>query len=301
MDTGVEITENDRLGYCPVAAVHQRIEELAYAEALKTEDRKFKEKFADRFPDDIPHLDELPTNIYHWIKVLDASLTIVPHQYDCPKKYREAWKILLSQYLQAGRLHPSSSSYASPSFLILKADPTALSHWVNDYRILNKAIVPDRHLLPKISDILVNCTKGKIWGKLDIMNSFFQTRVHPDDVQFTAVTTPLGLYEWLVMPQGGCNAQATYQRRMFKALRPLIGQICHVYLDNIIIWSQSLEEHQQNVEKVLLALCEHHLYASLKKTNLFALEIDFLGHHISGRGIEADPKKIEQILKWPIP
>ncbi|KAJ3480303.1 hypothetical protein NLI96_g8442 [Meripilus lineatus] len=132
-------------------------------------------------------------------------------------------------------------------------------------------------------------------------NSFFQTRVHPDDIPYTAVTTPFGLYEWMVMPQGGRNAPATHQRRMFEALRPLIGKICHVYLDDIIIWSQNLSEHRKNVEAVLLALREHHLYASLKKTTLFAVEIDFLGHHISERGIEADQKKVEKILTWPEP
>lgn len=87
---------------------------------------------------------------------------------------------------------------------------------------------------------------------------------------------------------------------MFNALRPLIGSICHVYLDDIIIWSNDLETHKANIKKVLLALREYHLYASLKKTTLFAVELDFLGHHISQRGIEADPKKVERILNWPI-
>lgn len=167
-----ELTENERIGYCTIAAVRQRIEELSLLETLKEEDRKMKKKYADRFPDDIPHLDELPTSIYHRIRITDANLTISRRQYDCPKKYREAWKILLNQHLQAGRLRPSSSPYASPSFLIPKADPNALPRWVNDYRILNKATVPDRHPLPKISDILADCAKGKVWGKLDMTNSF---------------------------------------------------------------------------------------------------------------------------------
>ena len=106
---------------------------------------------------------------------------------------------------------------------------------MNDYRALNDNTIPNRHPLPSINSILSDCAKGKIWGKLDMTNSFFQTRVHPDNVPYTAVTTPFGLYEWLVMPQGGRNAPATHQRRMFNALRPLIGIICHVYLDDIII------------------------------------------------------------------
>ena len=290
-----------RSSYCPVAAVREQVEELAFTEQLKQEDANLKRQYVDRFPEDIPHIDELPTDVYHRIRLKDANLVISRRQYDCPKKYREVWKTLLTQHIQAGRLRPSASPYASPSFLIPKSDPTALPRWVNDYRALNDNTIPDRHPLPSINTILSDCAKGKIWGKLDMTNSFFQTRVHPDDIPYTAVTTPFGLYEWLVMPQGGRNAPATHQRRMFNALRPLIGSICHVYLDDIIIWSDNLESHRRNVEKVLDALREHHLYASLKKTTLFAVELDFLGHHISRRGIEADPKKVERILNWPIP
>ena len=142
----------------------------------------------------------------------------------------------------------------SPCFLIPKADPTADPRWVNDYRLLNDNTIPDVHPLPSINEILSNCGKGRIWGKIDMTNSFFQTRVHPDDIHYTAVTTPYGLYEWTVMPQGCCNAPATHQRRMFQALRPYIGSICHVYLDDIIIWSNSVEEHRDNVATILSAL-----------------------------------------------
>lgn len=132
-------------------------------------------------------------------------------------------------------------------------------------------------------------------------NSFFQTKVHPDDMKLLAVHTPWGLYEWTVMPMGVRNAPAAHQRRMSTALRHLIGKICHVYLDDIIIWSQTLEEHEKNVRLVLDALRAAHLFCSLKKTSLFNLEIDFLGHHISERGIEPDASKVARILDWPTP
>ncbi|GBE82209.1 hypothetical protein SCP_0405920 [Sparassis crispa] len=102
-------------------------------------------------------------------------------------------------------------------------------------------------------------------------------------MKYTAVTTPFGLYEWLVMPQGCRNAPSTHQHHMFSALRLLIGKICHIYLDDIIIWSQSLEEHIH------------------KKTSLFLTELSFLGHVISQVGIQADPQKIEKILNWTVP
>ena len=78
--------------------------------------------------------------------------------------------------------------------------------------------------------------------------------MHPDDIHLTAVRTPWGLYEWTVMPQGGCNAPTTHQRQMTDALCQYIGKICHVYLDDIIIWSQTIEEHTQNCELILDAL-----------------------------------------------
>ena len=119
-----------------------------------------------------------------------------------------------------------------------------LPRWVNDYRALNANTVLDSYPLPRVDDILTDCAKGKIWSKLDMTNSFFQTRVHPDDIPLTAVTTPFGLYEWTVMPQGLKNTPLIHQRRMNSALREHIGKFCHIYIDDIVIWSSSIDEHK---------------------------------------------------------
>lgn len=226
---------------------------------------------------------------------------VATRSYSCPRKYKEAWKTLLNQYLKAGRIQPSSSPYASPAFLVPKPDPTVLPRWVNDYRKMNENTVRNQTPLPRIDEILADCAGAKYYAKMDATNSFFQTRVHPDSVHLTAVTTPFGLYEWLVMPMGGSNAPATHQCRMFHALKDLIGRICHVYLDNIIIWSNSLEEHKANIDKVMEALCKANLYMSIKKTNLFCLEVLFLGHILSADGVQPDPSKVERITLWPVP
>ena len=99
-----------------------------------------------------------------------------------------------------------------PKYIAGIPDLTVDPRWVNDYRALNSNTVQDNFPLPRIDDILADCGKGKIFGKMDMTNSFFQTRVHPDDIHLTAVRMPWGLYEWTVMPQGGCNAPATHQR-----------------------------------------------------------------------------------------
>ncbi len=206
----------------------------------------------------------------------------------------------MQQHLAAGRICPSSSPHASPAFLIPKIDPVVLPCWVNNYRKLNANTVPDVHPLPSIAEILSNCGKGQFFAKIDMTNSFFQTQVHSDDIPLTAVTTAVSLYEWTVMPQGCRNTPATHQWRMFNALCDHIGSICHVYLNDIVIWSQMLEEHRQNVATILECLWKNKLYCLPKKTNLFCLSINFRGHYISANGIEADNKKVEKILDWPV-
>ena len=281
--------------------LNNRLAILAVWDDLSKHDAELRAEFSDCFPSDIPHTNRLPTDVHHRFRLKDPEKLVRCRSYSCPKKYKDAWRQLLDQHIQAGRIRESSSEYCSPAFLIPKADTTALPRWVNDYRQLNENTVPDHYPLPRVQDILGDCARGSIWAKIDMTNAFFQTRVHPDDIKYTAVMTPLGLYEWLVMPMGCRNAPATHQRRMNKALRRYIGKICHVYLDDIIIWSNSIEEHQRNVRTILQALRDAQLYCSVKKTQLFTTELDFLGHHISARGIEPDSKKVEQIRTWPVP
>jgi len=185
--------------------------------------------------------------------------------------------------------------------VIPKADKTVLPRWVCDFRALNANTIPDNYCMPRIDDILADCAKGKIWATIDMTDSFFQTRIHLDDIHKTAVTTPFGTYEWCVMPMGLRNSPAIHQRRVTNVLRPFIGKICHIYLDDIIIWSDSMEEHIANVRIIMGALRDAKLHVNRKKTKLFCDEVDFLGHHISRRGVEADNSKVAQILDWPTP
>ena len=278
-----------------------RISVLAVWDDLRRYEQEIWKEFGNRFPSDIPHVTRLPDDVHHRFRLKDPEKVIKCRSYACPKKYKDAWRQLLDQHLAAGRIRESSSEYCSPSFLIPKADPNVLPRWVNDYRALNDNTVPDHYPLPRIETILSDCAKGSIWAKIDMTNSFFQTRVHLDDIKFTVVMTPFGLYEWVVMLMGCRNAPATHQRRMNNALRKYIGEICHVYLDDIVIWSNSISEHRTNVRTILQALQDVDLYCSTKKSQLFTTELDFLGHHISQRGIEPDLRKVEKVQAWPVP
>ena len=283
-----------------VAAIRTRIETLTSLEQLDRMGEAVKEKYKDVFSP-IPHLNDLPTDVYCRIKLKDATKTFTTRSYSTPRKYKEAWATLIKQHLDAGHIRPSNSAHASPAFIVPKADTTVLPRWVNDYRALNVNTVTDSHPLLRVDNILADCVKGKIWSVIDMTNSFFQTRVHPDDVHLTAVTTPFGLYEWLAMPMGLRNSPAIHQHHMTAALREHLGKICHIYLDDIIIWSNTIAEHVKHIDLIMDSLRKARLYCNPNKCKFFQHEVDFLGHHISERGIEPNSSKIAKVLNWPVP
>ncbi|GAA5985616.1 hypothetical protein JCM11641_004993 [Rhodosporidiobolus odoratus] len=180
-------------------------------------------------------------------------------------------------------------------------DPEADPRWVNDYRGLNGNTVKDRTPLPIPDEVLSDAALAKFWGKIDMTNAFFQTPMAEEDVAKTAIKTPWGLFEWTVMPQGLCNAPATHQAGVNEALRHLIGVCCQAFVDDVIIYSNTMEEHEQNCRAVLSALREAGLYCSRRKTDLFTLQTEFLGHIISRDGIEAEPGKVDKIKNWTRP
>jgi hypothetical protein len=158
------------------AMIKDRIEVLALKEKFGSLEKDFLSEFKDVF-EPLPHVDKLPRNETARIKLKDAERTIKTCTYACPRKFREAWQTLIQQHLDTGRIRPSSSPHASPAFIIPKADVSVLPRWVNDYWQLNKNTIVDSHPLPCIDDILNDCAKGKIWGTIDMTNSFFQTRM----------------------------------------------------------------------------------------------------------------------------
>ncbi|SCV70157.1 BQ2448_1551 [Microbotryum intermedium] len=280
-------------------------EQQAEESRLRALESAFCNKFSDRFPADIPPVSQYESKVRHRIALKPGMKTPQQPTYGTPMRWRTAWRRLLDQHLAAGCLHPSSSEYSLPAFIIPKkgmdTDPSIMPRWVNDYRILNAATVPDRTPLPLPDKILSVSARARFWSKIDMTNSFFQTKMAEEDIPKTAVATPWGLFEWVVMPMGLSNAPATHQRRVNEALSNLIGKSCFVYLDDITIFSNTIEDHQTHVREVLEALRRADLYCSPKKTELFTTLCDFLGHVISRNGIAADQSKVDRIVEWPRP
>lgn len=159
----------------------------------------------------------------------------------------------------------------------------------------------DRSPLPNVDETVRLVAKGKIFSHLDQMNAFFQRRMREEDNPLTAFKTPWGFYEWKVMPMGLTNAPATHQARLEEALGDYIGSICAVYLDDIVVFSDTLTEHESHLRLVLQRLKDKNLYCGIKKSRLFRRHVKFLGHEISERGIKPDTGKVERIRNWTAP
>ena len=171
----------------------------------------------------------------------------------------------------------------------------------HDYRQLNDNTVKDHTPIPHQDETIEMLVRAKVRGKIDLPDAYYQIWMFLDDIHKTAFKTPFGLYEWTVMPQGLCNASATFQRYMNYVFRDYIGKFCAVYLDDIAIFSNSVEEHKEHVRLILEKLREHGIMASESKSVLFTDEIEFLEHRISSKGIQANPAKLDKINNYPIP
>ncbi|SGY15905.1 BQ5605_C012g06696 [Microbotryum silenes-dioicae] len=289
-----------RQAFGPVSLISEQQAEESQLRALEV---AFCKEFSDQFPADIPPVSQYESKVRHCIALKPGMKTPRQPTYGTPMRWRAAWRHLLDEHLAAGCLCPSLSEYSSPAFIIPKkgmdTDPSIIPRWVNDYRILNAATVPDCTPLPLPDKILAVAARARFWSKIDMTNSFFQTKMAEEDMPKTVAATPWGLFKWVVMPMGLSNAPATHQRRVNKALSSLIGKSCFAYLDNITIFSDTMEDHQTHAKEVLEALRRADLYCLPKKTELFRTSCNFLGHVISRNGIAADQLKVERIVEWP--
>ena len=214
-----------------------------------------------------------------------------------PPQKLAAAKANFAEMATLGIVRRSNGPWSSPLHVVTKKDGTF--RMCGDYRRLNTVTTPDRYSIPLISDLTARLHGRRVFGKVDLIKGYHQIPVAEEDVAKTAITTPFGTFEYLRMPFGLKNAGQTFQRMMDEILGDL--EFLFVYMDDVLVASRSMEEHEQHFRELFRRLAAHDLVVSPAKCQYGRNKIEFLGHTVTKEGIEPMPGKVEAIVQFPAP
>ncbi len=199
--------------------------------------------------------------------------------------------------LKKGFIRRSTSSAAAPVLFVKKK--TGDLRLCGDYRGLNAMTKKNRYPLPLVNDLLDRVQGCKVFSVIDLKNAFAHIRIQEGDEWKTAFRTHLGLFEYTVMPFGLTNAPGIFQAYIQDSLRDILDVVCVVYIDDILIFSRTQEEHDEHVKLVLDRLQRAGLFANAKKCEFDKPEVEFLGYLLGADGIKMHPRKLETVTDWP--
>lgn len=282
------------------------IMKLIRIDHLNSEEKTSLTKVCENFSD-IFQQENVPLSFTNQVKhdiILNNNKPIYTKSYRYPYCHKEEVQTQITKMLEQGIIRPSFSPWSSPIWIVpKKKDASGKTKWrlVIDYRKLNEQTIEDRYPLPNITDILDKLGKCQYFTTLDLASGFHQIEVNPRDSEKTAFTVDFGHYEFTRMPFGLKNAPSTFQRVMDNVLGELQGSHCLCYMDDIIIYSTSLQEHMENLTQVFKRLKKANLKIQLDKSEFLKREVAFLGHIVTPEGVKPNPQKIEAIKNFPIP
>ena len=267
-----------------------------------------------------PDLSSVPPEYHYLGEVFNKSraTSLPPHRaYDCaidllagttPPRgrlfslsapERLAMENYIGESLATGLICPSSSPAGAGFFFVGKKDGSLRP--CIDYRGLNSITVKNRYPIPLISSAFATLQKARFFTKLDLRNAYHLVQMREGDEWKTTFNTPRGHYEYLVMPFGLTNTPAVFQALVNDVLCDIIKHNVFVYLDDILVFSETLEKHVAHVRLVLQRLLENRLYAKAEKCEFHRSTVQFLGFVVSRGKIAMDPSKTEAVMSWPTP
>ena len=233
------------------------------------------------------------------IELLPGSPLPASRLYNLSIPEKEAMEKYISECLAEGLIRPSKSPVAA-GFFFVKKKGGDLRPCI-DYRELNNITVKNKYPLPLISSNFEPLQGATIFSKLDLRSAYHLVRIREGDEWKTGFKTPRGHYEYLVMPFGLTNAPAAFQAMMNDVLRDMLDIFVVVYLDDILVFSRSIEEHVQHVRQVIQRLLENRLFIKAEKCIFHAPSVEFLGFVVESGQTRPDPRKIQAVVDWPQP
>ncbi|WVZ49150.1 hypothetical protein U9M48_000527 [Paspalum notatum var. saurae] len=267
-------------------------------EAKPTEGIRVVCEYPDVFPEELPGMPP-DREVEFLIELLPGTAPIAKRQYRVAPKEQELIKENIDELLGKGFIRPSSSPWAFPVLFVDKKDGSR--RMCVDYRALNDVTIKNKYPLPRIDDLFDRLQGACVFSKIDLWSGYHQMKIRPSDIPKTAFITGFGLYEYTVMYFGLTNAPAYFMNLMNKVFMEYLDKFVVVFIDDILIYSKTEEEHEEHLRLVLRKPRDHKLYAKLSKCEFWLDQVPFLGHIVSKGGIMVDPSKIGGVMDWKVP
>lgn len=236
--------------------------------------------------------------VKHYIRLSDCrpfrerSRRIAPADIDAARRH-------IKELLAAGIITESRSPYASP--IVIARKKNGAIRMCIDYRTLNARTTPYQYTTPRMDDALDSLSGSRWFSVLDLRSGYYQIEMADEDKEKTAFICPLGFYQFERMPQGITGAPATFQRLMERAVGDMHLLQVIAYLDDLIVFGRTLEEHEERLLKVLDRLEEYGLKVSIDKCQFCQPQVKYVGHIVSAAGIAPDPEKVNAVSDWKMP
>ena len=260
---------------------------------------KILSDFEDMFPEQLPKGRPPKREVEFAIKTEPGAAPPNRPPYRLSPKEHEELQAQIEDLLAHGHIHPSQSPYGAPILFVPKKD----GRWrmCIDYQALNKQTIKDCYPLLRIDDLLDRLGKAKYFSTIDLASGYHQIAMKDDDIPKTAFRTHRGHFEFVVMPFGVSNAPATFQRLMNKVFVNELDAFILVYLDDILVFSQTKDEHLEHIRTALGRLRDAKIYARLHKCEFFKDKVEYLGFDVSARRVQPSPDKVRAVVEWPKP
>jgi hypothetical protein len=265
---------------------------------LEIKDIPIVREFLDVFPEDLPGLPP-DCEVEFSIDLVSGTAPISKAPYRMAPAELKELKGQLEEFLDKGFIRPSASPWGAPVLFVKKKDGSM--RLCIDYRELNRVTIKNKYPLPRIDDLFDQLQGAQVFSKIDLRSGYHQLKIKSEDIPKTAFWTRYGHYEFLVMPFGLTNAPAVFMDLMNRVFHEYLDRFVIVFIDDILVYSKSLEEHEDHLRIVLQILRDKKLYAKLKKCEFWLNQVVFLGHVISKDGITVNPNKIEAVVSWDRP